>query len=428
MRVLVLGASGFIGIQVAAALRAGGHEVVAAVRDARRLRRQLPGVSTVRCDLSRDVAPEDWRPHLAGVDAVVNCAGLLQAAPAVMEAVHHQGPRALYEACAAAGVRRVIHVSAISADEAAGTEYARSKLRGEEALAALALDWVILRPSLVYGQGSYGGTSLMRGMAALPCVVPLVGRGEQPFQPIHVDDLVATVLRLLGNPALARLALAPVGPETLTLRQILFLLRAWLGLPPARALPVPMVLVRAVAHVGDVLGWGPLRTTSLKQLEHGNAGPAEPFASAIGFMPRRMADMLAAHPAQVQDRWHARLFFVRPLLRLALAALWIGSGIAGLFASGAVADAALAPLGLAGEAARGAAIAASVFDIALGLAIAAGLRPRLAGGLQLAAVAGYTLLLSVAAPSLWADPYGPLLKNVPILAAILAWMAIEDDR
>ena len=214
----------------------------------------------------------------------------------------------------------------------------------------------------------------------------------------------------------------------MTLRQMLLLLRAWLGLPAARTVGVPLPLVRVLARVGDLLGWGPLRTTSLKQLEYGNAGPVAPFAAAIGFMPRRVAEALAAQPAQVQDRWHARLFFVRPLLRLALAALWVGSGLAGLFAPAAIAEAALMPLGFAGNAADAIAIAASLFDIALGVAIGAGLRPRLAGALQLAAVAGYTLLLTVTAPGLWADPYGPLLKNLPIAAAILAWMAIEDDR
>jgi uncharacterized protein YbjT (DUF2867 family) len=104
-----------------------------------------------------------WTPRLQGVDAVINCAGILQGGRGQsIEAVHHLGPRALFDACVGSGVRRVIQISAISADEAAGTAYASSKKSAEDALRSLDLEWVILRPSLVYARGSYGGTCSVR--------------------------------------------------------------------------------------------------------------------------------------------------------------------------------------------------------------------------------------------------------------------------
>ncbi|MGH6943249.1 MAG: complex I NDUFA9 subunit family protein, partial [Geminicoccaceae bacterium] len=335
MRVLLTGASGFIGRHLCAGLLAAGHEVIGAVRDPAALRRRFPEISTVRADLNRDLRPEIWHPRLAGVHAVINCAGILQGGRGQsIEAIHHQSPLALFEACALSGVRRVVQVSAISADAAAGTAYASSKQRADDALRALDLDWVVLRPSLVYARGAYGGTSLLRGLAALPFVLPVPGSGAQPFQPIHAGDLVRTVLRLLEAPGIRRVTLEPVGPEEVSLRELLVRLRAWLGLPKARLVFLPLPLIRLATRVGDRLGSAPVNTTALAQLEHGNAAPCEPFVKAIGFMPRALAEALSAEPAEAQDLWHARLYFLGPLLRAALALLWLGSGALGLLHGG----------------------------------------------------------------------------------------------
>lgn len=302
MRVLVTGAGGFIGQHLTASLLEAGHEVVGAVRDPEALRRRFPEVSAIRVDLNRDTEREVWTPRLQGVEAVVNCAGILQGGRGQsIEAVHHLGPRALFEACVEASVRRVIQVSAISADEAAGTAFASSKKRADDALRSLDLDWVVLRPSLVYARGSYGGTSLMRALAAIPWVLPVPGDGAQPFRPIHVSDLVRTVLWILETPGIRRLILEPVGPEELSLRELLLRFRAWLGLPKARAVSVPLPLIRIATRIGDWLGSGPINSTALTQLEYGNAAPFEPFVQAVGFRPRSFGEALRDEPSEAQD-------------------------------------------------------------------------------------------------------------------------------
>ena len=119
--------------------------------------------------MNRMVSPEDWLNYLRGVDGVVNCAGILQTRNGQSAAaIHHGAPAALFEACVAKGVRRVVQISAVSADDAAGTEYARTKKAADDHLRSLNLDWTVLRPSLVYAQGSYGGTSVIRGIAGFP--------------------------------------------------------------------------------------------------------------------------------------------------------------------------------------------------------------------------------------------------------------------
>lgn len=429
MRVLLIGAGGFIGGHVAAALHAAGHETRAAVRDPAAAGRRLAFGEVVAADLRRLMSPDDWRPLLSGIDAVVNAAGLLQADAETMEAVHHRAPAALFDACRDAGTKTVIHVSAIGADPEAGTVYADSKRRGEDALRATDLDWVVLRPSLVWSPaGSYGGTSALRGLAALPFAIPVIGRGDFAFTPITAEDLARTIVRLLEPDAPRRVTLEPCGPETLTMREILQRLRGWLGLPSAPILQTPMPLMRLLCRVGDLVGGGPLTTTSLRQLEHGTAADSATFAEAIGFTPALMDAALARHPAQQQDLWHARLYFMEPVLRAALVLLWLGSGLAGFLATPQEIAALMGPLGLPVPAMTAAALGASVLDLVIAAALLVRWRPDLIGAAQLAVIAGYTLLLTIARPDLWGEPLGPLLKNLPILAAVAAHMALARRR
>jgi uncharacterized protein YbjT (DUF2867 family) len=431
MKIFITGANGFIGGHLLAGLRARGHTVVAAVREPVALRRKQPQTEAIAVDFNRDTAVESWIPRLTGVDVVINCAGVLHGGRGQnIEAIHATTPIALFDACVAAGVRRVVQVSAISADTEVGTEYALTKKRADDHLRSLPIDWTVLRPSLVYGEGSYGGTSALRGLAGLPLISPLVGDGTMAFRPLHIEDLLETTARVIENDHFARQTLEPVGPEIVTLGQLVGRYRAWLGLAPAVAIPIPLPVMNIVARIADMAGGGPLGTMSLRQLLAGNVGhePAGVFARAIGFTPSSQKDMLARRPAQTQDIWHARLYFVRPLLRLALVFMWLGSAAVGLLApvaSYAAVDTALTNLGLP---ARTVAVAFSMFDLLIAAMLLARWNARLLAVVQLVAVAGYTAVLTILAPSLWLDPFGGLLKNVPILMAICAWAALEDER
>ncbi|MDH3918400.1 MAG: NAD(P)H-binding protein, partial [Rhodospirillales bacterium] len=184
MRILVTGACGFIGGHITSALIAAGHRVVCCVRDPARARRMFPGQVALACDFNRDTEAACWRPRLEDVDAVINCAGILQSRPGQsIAAIHGKAPKALFDACLAAGVRRVIQISALGAEPQAGTAYALSKHEADLHLLSLPLDGTVVQPSLAYTPaGSYGGTSLFRALAALPWLVPVVGRGDQSFQ------------------------------------------------------------------------------------------------------------------------------------------------------------------------------------------------------------------------------------------------------
>lgn len=212
-RVLVLGANGFIGSHVAAALSAAGWVVRAGARRPDEAGRRAPGHEWVAADFRRLTGPVDWAPLLAGVDAVVNCVGVLQDGGSDDTRVAHiEGPRALIAACETAGVRRLIHLSAVGADETAGTAYARTKAQTEAMLAASSLDWLIMRPSLVIGRGAFGGTGMVRALAAMPLAMPVVG-GDQMVRPVAMDDLCAAVVGALDRPEVTRSTLDITGPQ-----------------------------------------------------------------------------------------------------------------------------------------------------------------------------------------------------------------------
>ncbi|HEU4970003.1 SDR family oxidoreductase [Sphingomonas sp.] len=421
MRILLLGAGGFIGRHIEAELLRHGHGVSAVVRrsDGREVRHIAIDLAT-----ARDEAV--WRPHLAGVDIVINAAGVLSGPD--MDAVHVDAPRALYAACAAAGVKRVVLISAISARPDVDTDYSRSKLRGEETLKASPVAWTILRPSLVYGDGSYGGTSLLRGMAGLPWFVPVPGDGGFAFSPIHVRDLARAVRLACEESRFAGQVLEPSGPETLALRDLLARYRHWLGFGHARFRSVPMPMMHVLGRLGDLFGAGPIASNSVRQMIAGNVGDGAAFAAVIGFQPRSLDSALRDRPAQVQDRWHARLFFLAPLATAVLLALWLVSALLGLLYGAAETRAAVQGLGMPEAWARPLQIAGSLIDLGLAVLLLADRRARWSTLAQLLVVLGYTAVIGIALPRLWLDPLGPLMKNVPILVLILMRGAIAVRR
>ncbi|MDP1632094.1 MAG: SDR family oxidoreductase [Caulobacter sp.] len=430
MRVLVLGASGFIGSHVAASLAAAGHTVRAGARRPEAARRIAPSHDWVRAEFGDLTTPDLWVPLLADVDAVVNCVGVLQdSAGDSVRAAHVTGPAALIAACDAEGPTRLVHLSAVGADEQSGTAYGESKQATERLVRASRLDWVVLRPSLVLARGVYGGSALMRGLAAFPFVIPLAG-GTGRFRPVAMEDLCAAVVALVEPGAPARLTVDVAGPETVSLGGLLSGLRGWLGLAPAPLLRLPVSLVGPVARLGDLLGWlgwpSALRTTSLRQMAHDVAGAPGDLATLVGVRPRAFTQWLSETPATVQDRWHARLYLLRPLAIVSLGVFWIATGLITVWPGWEAAVGVLRAAGY-GEASPVLAGGGAVLDISLGGLLWVRRWSRAAAiGMALTACS-YLLAGALSAPLLWLDPLGPLLKIPPIILLAL-FVAATDDR
>lgn len=432
MRVLVTGGYGFLGSHIVTALMAAGHQVVGCGRNLKLARRLLPGAEWRFCDFNKDIEPQVWKDRLAGIDVVINCIGILQGTRSQsLDAVHDLAPRALFKACEEAGIRRIIQISALGAGEGGTTDYAVTKNKADDYLQSLDLDWLILRPSLVYGQACYGGTALFRGLAGFPFFIPVMGK-DRRFQPLHMSDFVEVVCRAVASSDVCHKVLNLTGPEEKTTGDILRSYRAWLGFAPAPVWQVPWILGAPLLKLGDMIDWfgtrTPVTTTAYRQMEGGNTASAAPMIAAFKMTPKTLEDGFTSDISSVTDRWHARLYFVKPLLILTLATYWLLSGLVPLasgFAGTAFESAAeLMGAGLATALAS----AASLVDIVLGAWLLLGPRKRLALMGQILVSLAYLIGMTVVDPALWTDSLAPLLKIFPVIGCALVLLALDTER
>jgi uncharacterized protein YbjT (DUF2867 family) len=288
MNVLVCGARGFVGRAVCAVLWDRGHRVVEGVSDA------SAGRAPIAVDFVRDRDPAAWLPRLRGIDAVVNAVGLLRGgARRPLEAVHELVPGALFEACARAGVRRVVQVSALGIDDSP-TDYARTKLAAERRLEALTragrLDGVVVRPSVVFGRGG-ASSALFIALSRLPALVLPRGACRTAIQPVAVDELAQVIATLVDGPIPAR-RIDAVGAAPVALAGFIASLRVQGGRKPARVRTLPDALARWSARLGDRLPGVTWCSTTLALLQRDNVGDPAPFAALLGRPPTRFDQLL----------------------------------------------------------------------------------------------------------------------------------------
>jgi len=420
VRILLTGASGFIGRHVADKLESAGHRVV-------RVGRAVASGDgdSFSMDLAAAPPASAWLPHLAGIDVVVNAAGIFREREhQTFDQLHVAAPQALFEACAQVGVSQVIHFSALGADAQACSRYHLSKREGDEALLALGLDAVVLQPSLVFGLDGESSRLFLQWAAAPVLLVP---EGAGPVQPVHVDDVAELVLRLVeGMPAEGR-RLAVVGPARWTWAGYLQALRAGMGLEPAPVWRVPKPLVDAAAWAGGRLPGSLLEPGSWQMLQRGNVAPPRAMAQALGHAPRGVELFIAPEMRQAVLA-QARMAPGLALLRGSIAAVWIGTAIvsSGLFP---VADslALLERVGVHGALAWMLLYGAAGLDLLLGLATLVWPHRPL-WWCQIALIVFYSALISWRLPEYWLHPYGPLLKNLPMLAGLCLLLAVDRRR
>ena len=251
-KILVLGGSGFVGRHVCAALSQQGHRITVPTRrlPARSVQ-MLPGVEVVQADVHN---PAQLVSLVRGHDAVVHLVAILQGNEVSFDHVHVQLLRHLVNACNIAGVHRLVHISALGADEHAASMYQRSKARGEKVLQAAAaaghLDLTILRPSVIFGADDKFINVFAKLQAVFP-VMPLAGAATR-FQPVWVQDVARAIGYCLAHRTTIGLTFELCGPEVFSLQQLVEIAGKWSG-HPRFVLPLPATIAYLQALMMEFL-------------------------------------------------------------------------------------------------------------------------------------------------------------------------------
>jgi uncharacterized protein YbjT (DUF2867 family) len=434
-RILVLGAGGLIGSFVAADLARRGFSTIAAARRftlAQKANfddiRELPFTLLDVTALGRLVEE---------ADVVVNCLGVLQDTPSdSTQDIHIDFVERLIGALRAArGPILFVHVSIPGVAEDDQTEFSRSKRSAEQLIVESGLPYTVLRPGFVLAPRAYGGSALLRALAALPFTLPKA-LASRPFMSVAVEDIADTIAILAqcwqkSDPHHAA-TWDLMHPARVTLGEIAARLRIWLGDVWPLSIAPPMFLLTVSAKLGDLaawLGWRPpIRSTALAELRRGVAGDPRSWMEATGCAPRSLEDALRAQPATIQEIWFARLYLLKALVIAVLVVFWCASALIVLTVAYPAAVALLTTRGYPGGPAQFMTIAGSLTDFAVGVAIAFRRTSRwgLIGGIGLSL--SYMLGAAIMTPDLWVEPLGALVKTGPAIVLMLVALAIMDDR
>ncbi len=428
MNILLTGSTGFIGRHILAKLIQLNYQVTACVRNSGQQQARFPQVNFVSVDFMQATSVEEWLPLLNDVDVVINAVGIIsETKNQSFAALHTDAPSALFSAAEKEGVKRVIQISALGADDKATSQYHLSKLAADDVLTSLSLDWIILKPSLVYGNGAKS-MGLFRAMAALP-IIPLIDGGTKKMQPVYVDDLVDTIVACLGQNTPSQLILDIVGPDETSMKGLLLKQRQWLGLKNTQTVSIPLRWVLLLMPLTRWLDEPALTADSLKMLQRGNTADVSPVKKLLGEPPQSMNSVLSKTQASNADCWYAGLYFMRPLLRLGIAFIWIWTAIiSAFFYPQEESYQLLRQFGLSGIMLPIALYGSAFLDLILGVALFFYQPLRKVLWVQISVIIGYTLLISFVLPEYWLHPFGEISKNIPMLLAILILMVMESRR
>jgi uncharacterized protein YbjT (DUF2867 family) len=369
---------------------------------------------------------------LDGADIVINAIGVLQGPDT--DRVHRAFVMRLVDLCARAPQKLLVHVSVPGDAGEDRTAFSRSKREGEAAITAGAGPFVILRPGFVIASAAYGGSALVRALAASPVGLPR-REGAVVFAATAISDLCETAACVASRWRQGERdwrAIWDVMEESPgTVADVVAEFRRQHGGPDV-VIAAPGWLMRLGGVAGDIvslLGWRPpIRSTALAEMHRGVRGDPAGWMSATGISPLTRAAAVRALPATVQEAWFARLYLLKALALLVLVVFWCTSGVIALTVAFVPARQILLDHGFDFALAQDVTIASSLLDVSVGLAIAfrRTCRAGLVAGILVSL--GYMFGAGILTPDMWAEPLGALVKTGPAIVLMLFCLAIWDDR
>lgn len=289
MRVVVTGASGFVGRAVVRELRARGHEVLAGSRGGRDVE-DAPGVALDVTDASSAKRVFGAAFGGAGPEAVVHLVGIIEQRGAqTFERVHVDGTRNVLAATPAGA--RYLQMSALGARLDSKSRYSSSKARAEQLVRESGRPATIFRPSLIFGPGDDFFGRVLKNLVSQAPIVPQIGDGHFPFRPVGIGDVAAAFAGALERPETIGQTYQLTGPTEYTFRQLLELELSALG-KKKPLVPVPLALMNLAVPLMQILPRPPITTDQYAMLTEGNTADPEPAQSVFDLGMERLEDHL----------------------------------------------------------------------------------------------------------------------------------------
>jgi uncharacterized protein YbjT (DUF2867 family) len=289
VKILVTGGTGFVGWHVVRSAANAGMEVVSLSRGMQRGGGHAYPVRSVRVDLVR---PQGLLEALAGVTGVIHAAGIHRDGKGQdLERAHVGATANLVEACARAGVSKIVHLSALGVHGKSPSPYLRRKWEAERVIEHCGLPYTILRPSLIFGAGDHVVSPLL-AIARFSPVIPLLGDSTAKVQPIWVGDVATAALRALKDRSTDGSIYELGGPAARSIADVVETIRSETG-RPALPLRVPAFLSTSLVRLGEQFLTQPLVTEDqLTLLVAGGTCDPNPAAVTFGLRMRPLADVL----------------------------------------------------------------------------------------------------------------------------------------
>jgi NADH dehydrogenase len=278
-KVLITGATGFVGGYVVDELLKAGHEVTALVRNPKKAAAlERSGIALAQGDV---LDPASIESAASGRDVLVHLVGIIREKPgAGFEQMHHQATVNAVRAAAACGMERFVHMSALGTRPHARSRYHQTKWKGEEAVRAAGIPFVIFRPSVIFGPGDEF-ISMLADFFKNPLFVPVIGAGKAKLQPVYAGDVARCFAAAVDNPDAANRIFELAGPARYTMPQLLDVIGEHLGRRRAK-LHMPEALAKPMARAMEkLLPDPPLTTDQLTMIREDNTGDPAPAAEVF---------------------------------------------------------------------------------------------------------------------------------------------------
>lgn len=287
LTVAVIGATGFVGSHVVPHLASAGHRVIAVSRAGRRGTSWGEQVEARAADVTTGTGLDE---ALVGADAAVHLVAIARESKgSSFEAVNVGGTRRVVAAAQRAEIQRLVHLSAMGVIDDPKLGYLDSKWRGEQAVRESSLNWVVLRPSLLFGEGD-GFFNLVKATLRSwsPGIVAIPGKGDARFQPLSVEDLAIAVEKSLTDVDRAGSVYELGGPDWVTYGQIVDEVMKVTGMRRLK-LPMPIPLISALTSVTDrILPVFPVSHDQISSLQRPNYTDLGAFERGFGVKPRTL--------------------------------------------------------------------------------------------------------------------------------------------